>query len=152
MKSSSLRILIALGLVTVATTGCASRGKTRPDDANKDTAQPRAGASTITSSDIQRSPGEIDKQLEGRFPGVIVSRNSDGSLRIRIRGATSFYGNEEPLYVIDGVPIQPGPSGSLSGINPNDIESIKVLKDAADTSIYGARGANGVILIKTKKR
>ena len=150
--TSSFRIFLALGLATAAATGCASRGKTRPDDANKDAAQPTPGASTITSRDLERSPGEIDKALEGRFPGVIVSRNSDGSLRIRIRGATSFYGNEEPLYVIDGVPIQPGPSGSLSGINPNDIESIKVLKDAADTSIYGARGANGVILIKTKKR
>jgi TonB-dependent SusC/RagA subfamily outer membrane receptor len=68
---------------------------------------------------------------------------------VRIRGVASAYG--EPLYVIDGVAIEPGPSGSLSGINAADIESIKVLKDAAETSLYGSRGANGVIIIKTKK-
>jgi TonB-dependent SusC/RagA subfamily outer membrane receptor len=55
------------------------------------------------------------------------------------------------LYVIDGVPITPGPGGSLSGINPSDIASIEVLKDAVSTTMYGSRGANGVILIKTKK-
>ena len=55
------------------------------------------------------------------------------------------------LYVVDGVTIQPGPNGALTGINPYDIESIKVLKDPADTSMYGMRGANGVIVVTTKK-
>ena len=68
---------------------------------------------------------------------------------VRIRGSQSFYG--DPLYEIDGVTITPGPNGSLSGINPSDIESIKVLKSAAETSMYGSRGANGVIIIKTKR-
>ncbi|MBC7791209.1 MAG: TonB-dependent receptor plug domain-containing protein, partial [Anaerolineae bacterium] len=56
-----------------------------------------------------------------------------------------------PLYVVDGLAIQPGPNGSLVGINPYDIETIEVLKDAASTSMYGSRGSNGVILIKTKR-
>lgn len=56
-----------------------------------------------------------------------------------------------PVYVVDDVPVQPGPGGALIVINPHDIESIKVLKDPADTGIYGMRGANGVILITTKR-
>jgi TonB-dependent SusC/RagA subfamily outer membrane receptor len=82
---------------------------------------------------------------------VTVSRAADGGISVRIRGTTSFYGSNEPLYVIDGMTIQPGPNGSLTGINPYDIESIKVLKDPAETALYGMRGANGVIVIKTKK-
>lgn len=85
-----------------------------------------------------------------RFPGVSITRAPDGSLAVRIRGTTSLYGSNEPLYVIDGVPVRPGPGGSLSGINPYDIESIEVLKDATATAMYGVRGANGVIVIKTK--
>jgi len=82
--------------------------------------------------------------------GVTVTRTADGGISVRIRGQSSFYGNTEPLFVIDGLPIQPGPGGSLLGINPHDIASIEVLKDAASMAFYGVRGANGVILIKTK--
>ena len=60
-------------------------------------------------------------------------------------------GSSEPLYVVDDVPIKAGPGGALNGINPYNIESIKVLKDPADTGIYGIRGGNGVIVIKMKK-
>lgn len=63
-----------------------------------------------------------------------------------MRGAASINGESTPLYVVDGVPIE-----SLSGINPNDIESIDVLKDAASAAIYGSRGSNGVVLVTTKK-
>jgi len=87
----------------------------------------------------------------GRFPGVTVTRTPDGGVAVRIRGTTSLRGSNEPLYVIDGVAIQPGPGGSLTGINPRDIASIQVLKDPAETAVYGLRGANGVILIKTKR-
>lgn len=86
-----------------------------------------------------------------RFPGVVVTRAPDGGLSVRIRGTTSIHGSNEPLYVIDGMAIRPGPGGSLEGINPYDIESIEVLKDAASTTMYGMRGANGVIVIKTKR-
>jgi TonB-dependent SusC/RagA subfamily outer membrane receptor len=86
-----------------------------------------------------------------RVPGVWITRTEDGGIAVRIRGATTITGNNEPLYVIDGVAVQSGPGGSLTGVNPYDIASIEVLKDAAATSMYGARGANGVIVIKMKQ-
>lgn len=70
---------------------------------------------------------------------------------MRIRGAVSIHGSTAPLYILDGMPIEPGPAGTLSGVNPTDIESIKVLKDAAETAMYGSRGGNGVIIITTKR-
>ena len=85
-----------------------------------------------------------------RFPGVWVGRTPDGQLSNRIRGGSSINASNEPLYVIDGIPIEPGPNNGLTGINPNDIASIEVLKDAASLTEYGMRGANGVIIIKTK--
>lgn len=87
--------------------------------------------------------------LHGRAAGVMVRQNSGepgGGVSIRIRGASSISSNNEPLYVVDGFQTDLG-----NQINPNDIESIEILKDAAATAIYGARGANGVVLITTKK-
>jgi TonB-dependent SusC/RagA subfamily outer membrane receptor len=107
---------------------------------------------TVTAADVQNTPsGSIEKSLEGRFPGVTVMRTSTGGLSIRVRGAASANGPNAPLYVVDGVAVEPGPNGDLMGLNPYDIESIKVLKDAASTTMYGVRGANGVIVIKTKR-
>jgi TonB-dependent starch-binding outer membrane protein SusC len=86
-----------------------------------------------------------------RFPGVTVTRTADGAIALRIRGTTSILGSNEPLYVLDGVEIQAAPGGALAGINPYDIASIEVVKDPAGTAMYGLRGANGVIIIKTKR-
>jgi TonB-dependent SusC/RagA subfamily outer membrane receptor len=106
----------------------------------------------VTAEDIERQPGQpIEQVLMGRFPGVTVTRTADGGVSVRIRGTTSIRGSNEPLYVIDGVEIQPGPGGSLVGINPNDIASIEVIKDPAGEAMYGVRGANGVIVITTKR-
>jgi TonB-dependent SusC/RagA subfamily outer membrane receptor len=80
-----------------------------------------------------------------------VTVTPDGRVTIRIRGQGTILGSGEPLYVIDGVPIDPGPNGALSGINPFDIETIRVLTDPASISMYGSRGANGVIVIATKE-
>lgn len=104
-----------------------------------------------------------EQALKGRIAGVKVSGgNGPGSgISIQIRGTNSMLGGTEPLYVVDGFPIEPStdaagtstssPSQStINFINPNDIESIEVLKDASATAIYGARGANGVVLIQTK--
>ena len=108
-------------------------------------------ASTITAADLDQSPSDpIEKTLASRVSGVLVTRTPDGGIAIRIRGATSIMGSNEPLYVIDGLPIQAGPGGALTGINPHDIATIQVLKDVASTAFYGVRGANGVIVIKTK--
>jgi TonB-dependent SusC/RagA subfamily outer membrane receptor len=106
----------------------------------------------VTGEDIRRTPTEpVEYLLMARFPGVEASRTPDGSIAIRIRGQTSILGSTAPLYVVDGIPVQPGPGGGLPGINPYDIESIEVLKDPTSTSMYGVRGANGVIVIKLKK-
>jgi len=106
----------------------------------------------VTSEDIDRQPGRpIEQVLADRFPGVTVTRAPDGGLAVRIRGATSINGSTEPLYVIDGVEIHPGPGGSLTGINPRDIATIEVVKDPAGEAMYGVRGANGIIIIKTKR-
>lgn len=128
----------------MALSGCG--GGSRP------AAETAPAPATVSASTIEQVPSEsVEKILEGRVAGVTVSRAQDGGIAVRIRGSTSFYGNNEPLYILDGVPFEPGPSGSLTGISPYDIESIKVLKDAADVAIYGARGANGVIVVKTKR-
>ena len=107
----------------------------------------------MTARDIQQTPGDpIEKLLMSRSPGVWVGRAPDGGIAVRIRGgSSSVNGNNDPLYILDGVPFTPGQGGSLAGINPYDIASIKVLKDATDLTMYGSRGANGVILITMKR-
>jgi TonB-dependent SusC/RagA subfamily outer membrane receptor len=85
-----------------------------------------------------------------RFPGVEVARRPGGGVAIRIRGPSSFYSNTEPLLVVDGVAMNEG-DASMSWLNPHDIASITVLKNPAETAIYGVRGANGVIVVTTKR-
>ncbi len=118
---------------------------------------------------LRENPTNILQALQGKIAGVNVTQN-DGApgagVSIRIRGSNSFLGGTEPLYVIDGVPFNNSHSGATPGsiggdekqtinalafINPNDIESVDILKDASATAIYGSRGANGVVLITTKK-
>ena len=130
--------------------------------------------SSITSDNFKLGT-DLTPQLlmQGAFSGVNISQNSGkpgGSNTIRVRGGTSITASNDPLYVIDGVPISTSagvnqsnigssttdffdqePINPLSNINPNDIESINILKDASATAIYGSRGANGVIMITTKK-
>ena len=114
---------------------------------------PSTASTTVTAEQIPLTPGDpIETLLMNRSPGVWVGRSSDGGIAVRIRGGSSLMGNNEPLYILDGSPFVPGPNGALSGINPYDIASIKVLKEAADLSMYGVRGANGVIVIKTKQK
>jgi len=93
---------------------------------------------------------QVEARLEGRFPGVEVVRTRSGGFLIRIRGVTTFLGDQTPLYVIDGIPVQVDPERGLDWLSPAEIARIDVLKDPAETSMYGVRGANGVILITTK--
>lgn len=107
--------------------------------------------SSIKAEDAYVAPvADLSQALQGRASGVFVT-SIDGApgtgTTIRIRGGNSITAGNEPLYVIDGFI----GGGNLSTINPNDIESIEILKDASSTAIYGARGANGVVLITTKK-
>ena len=137
-------IVVPAGLLAALLTACAHGA--RPAG----TSRPARGAD-VTSEDIRTSPQRsIEQQLMAKVSGITVSRTSSGSLAIRIRGVSSLNGNNNPLYVIDGLAVEAGPEGEMPGIDPYDIESIKVLKDAEAMTLYGSRGANGVIIIKTK--
>ncbi|HYR12279.1 MAG TPA: SusC/RagA family TonB-linked outer membrane protein, partial [Longimicrobium sp.] len=126
---------------------------------------------TVNMDALEDAPVQsIDQMLQGTVAGVQVTQASSapgGGISIRVRGSSSISGSSEPLYVIDGFPIEndpdaasPGsggrvtatvPSNPLAALNPNDIESIQVLKDASATSIYGSRGANGVVIVTTRR-
>lgn len=119
--------------------------------------------STVKSKDIEKQPVSNPlNTLQGRVPGLIVTQNSGmpgGGFTVQIRGQNSIINGNDPLYIIDGVPYtsqllantNPAGGNPLNFINPADIESIDILKDADATAIYGSRGANGVIYITTKK-
>ncbi|MFD1630482.1 TonB-dependent receptor [Pseudopedobacter beijingensis] len=106
---------------------------------------------SVNMKDIEKIPvARVDQMLQGRIAGVdLVSTGGEpgAGTTVRIRGTRSINADNEPLYVIDGII----DAGDLSDINPSDIESIQVLKDASSTAIYGSRGANGVVIITTKK-
>jgi TonB-dependent SusC/RagA subfamily outer membrane receptor len=137
------RILITAVAMGVAS-GCSSRPSNKPDQG------PHVSNVATDSQWNGQSVGRAEELLAGRFPGVEVYR-VQGGIGVRIRGGTSVNGSNEPLYVVDGMTIEPGPGGALVGINPADIEKIEVLKDAGSTAQWGVRGANGVIVIKTKR-
>jgi TonB-dependent SusC/RagA subfamily outer membrane receptor len=149
MSSFPSRTLLCSTLLVVAGACSSGSGGTRT---NAPAPEASKAGQSVSARDVRDTPTEsVEKTLEGRFPGVTVLRTSSGGLSIRIRGAASFTGPNAPLYVIDGSPVEPGPDGDLIGLNPSDIESIKVLKDAASTAFYGVRGGNGVVVIKTKR-
>src|SRR5690606_18744815 len=114
--------------------------------------------SSLKANDFEgEAISSLSQGMQGKIAGVNISTASGapgGNMIVRIRGNNSVLGSNDPLYVIDGFPIQEGTSGStnlLNTINPADIESIEVLKDASATAIYGSRGSNGVIIITTKQ-
>lgn len=124
-----------------------------------------SGAITqVTSAQLEKNrTNTVEGLLQGQIAGVVLSESSEpgGGIGISIRGTNSMLGGTQPLYVVDGIPMSTlsdakgnGNSGqaqsTLGFLNPNDIDKIEVLKDAAATAVYGARGANGVVLITTK--
>lgn len=108
-------------------------------------------ASVVKSDQLEKiSATSFTEALQGMSAGVNVSNNEGnpgGETRIQIRGISSMSGKTTPLYVVDGMPYD----GSINSISPSDIESMTVLKDAAASSLYGSRAANGVVVITTKK-
>lgn len=98
---------------------------------------------------MSNSPRTVSDMLVGRFAGVEVHQLPNGGTSIRIRGSRSLKGNQEPLFVLDGMPQHNG-SQSLMDLDPHDIKSIEVLKDG-QAAAFGSRGANGVILISTRR-
>ena len=134
--------LLVVGLLFVVLAGCGSSRESRERDRTPD---------TVEAEDLEgRYIARVQEMLRGQVAGVEV-RNTPGGMVIRIRGASSVFGDSDPLFVIDGLAIEHGAEGALTGINPRDVDSIRVLKNASETAVYGVRGANGVILITTKR-
>ena len=135
-----LGIALLMGLFTVAA-GCSG----------SDTTRERTEANTVTGEEARRTPTvRLADLIVQRVPGISLSETGDGRIKVRIRGITSFTSENQPLFVVDDIPVDPNPDGSLPGVTVHEIESIKVYKDPADTSRWGMRGSNGVIVVKTK--
>jgi TonB-linked SusC/RagA family outer membrane protein len=128
-----------LATVNVVSTGYQTLSKERA-----------TGAFDQVGQDIlsRRPVANLSTALQGMVAGMQAKENADGSVNFLIRGNTSMYANRSPLIVVDGFPVS---SSDFSTINPNDIENITILKDAAAASIWGARSANGVVVITSKK-
>lgn len=117
----------------------------------------------IGSKEVENFPApSFESAIQGKAPGVVIESGSGKlgqGIKIRIRGTSSISANSQPLYVVDGLPVESSSQSDVNNdatnplvdINPNDIESIEILKDASAAAIYGARAANGVVLITTKK-
>jgi iron complex outermembrane receptor protein len=133
--------IVSVVAVAELAAGCA-QGTSR----HEPTPQP-----AVTAQDLERNASQsIEQVLQAKYPGVQITRTGDG-VAIQLRGPGSFYSSGAALYVIDDVPMPSGRAGSLTLINPYDIESIRVLKNPEDIGIYGIRGSNGVVLITTKR-
>lgn len=125
----------------------------RPSEARAGESE-KSGANTVQGSEMRQSgPQRIEEYLNGRVPGLQVLRDENGRYSLRIRGTASFgKSDEEPLIVVDGIPMAQGSNAEvLRNMDPRDIQRIEVLKDASQTAMYGSRGANGVLLIRTRR-
>ena len=147
------RVLPPVGIVAGLVLACAYGPSATERDVAPAPALPPPAPSTVTSDEIARQPaGSLEQLLVGRIAGVAVLKAPGGGIYVRIHGPSSLLLSNEPLYVVDGVAVEPGRNGALSWLSPHDIASIEVLKDPPSTAIYGVRGANGVIVINTKRR
>src|SRR5262245_41195506 len=118
-------------------------------------AQPKdkvtGAVTTISADQITARPMRIEELLRGKVPGLVIT-GTGSSMKLRLRGTNSLLADQEPLVIVDDVMIRTGNvANALAGLVPDDIKQVSVLKDVASTSIYGSRGAGGVILIKTVK-
>jgi len=127
-------------------TACSHRKAAPP------TADSRPPDTVLTGDDIRRSPGQsLEQLLLARVPGLTIERAADGHSKLVLRGKNTILGDDEVLFVVNGVPLGPAVSGNLAAVDIHDIETVQVLRDAAATAAYGIRGSNGVILIRTKE-
>ena len=147
-----------IGLGLLAACGRApGRQSPAPKDGEVSVGYGTESTQQVTGAIASLSPGEKDArvtqvvQMLERVSGLTVIHLPNGDVTLRIRGTRSLHGDNEPLLVIDGVPAQGAIGAALAGLSPRDIARIDVLKDAGSTAIYGVRGANGVILITTKR-
>lgn len=157
---ASRQVMCGLVLATVAACHQRSSVPANPSPADKvsvgygerSKAQVGGAVHSLVVDSTNVKATRVEELLIGRFPGVHVRRTPNGGFSVRIRGASTFISNEEPLYVVDGQAVQVTPGRGLDWLSPGDVARIAVLKDAAETSMYGVRGANGVIVITTKRR
>ncbi len=173
-KSGQLLVISYLGMKTIEIPARASMTITLEESSNELEAVLVVGYGTqtkrkstdniarVTAKDIQQVPvANVQNALVGKLAGVQITQTNgkvDGGMNIRVRGAASISAGTQPLYVLDGIPLvtsnestNGAPTNPLITLSPNEIESIDVLKDASSAAIYGARGANGVVIITTKK-
>ena len=147
-------IVGALILVFVSACALTKPAVPEPEGVNVGygTADPESVTGSMTTIEPEEESGyrpvTLAQMIRGQDPGVIVTDLPGGGMRIRIRGTNSINSGEDPLFVLDGVALSS--ASSVGNLNPNDVQSITILKDAGSTAIYGSRGANGVILIRTK--
>lgn len=141
MRASLLHVALFASMSIAVAGGCASSHAGQP---GATPARPPQGNDELSDP--------LQRLLQHKSPGLVIARSPSGFITATVvQGQTSFYSGTDPLYIVDDLPFRPGPNGELSGINPYDIESIKLLTRPEDVSLYGVRGGNGVILVKTKK-
>jgi TonB-dependent starch-binding outer membrane protein SusC len=140
MRSASLPVSFAFVVLVHGVLGCAPpSGRSQPEP-----------SPAVTSDELRNANVPVEVLLQRKVPGLVVTRTSGGEIALQIRGATSYVGgNADPLYILNGAPFRPGAGGALTGINPEDIDTVRVLK-GPDAAIYGMEGANGVIIVTTK--
>jgi TonB-dependent starch-binding outer membrane protein SusC len=120
--------------------------------ATESRAHSTASVSSLNEQEIKEMRAVRIEEVLDRIPGVTVTRAANGEFSVRVRGTRSFQGGNEPLFVVDGVPMSSsGVLRATSNIAPNQVLRIDVLKDAGSLAMYGSRGANGVILITTTR-
>ncbi len=147
MNGYPMRVLPSLTIVAGLVLACTHHV---PNQVNGPTPPPRLPNGTMSADEASRQNAtSLEQMLVGRISGVSVSPAPGGGIVVRMGGPTSFYSGQEPLIVVDGNPVA-GSGGTLTWLDPHDVEYIRALKDPSETAIYGVRGANGVILIKTK--
>ncbi|HJS44253.1 MAG TPA: TonB-dependent receptor plug domain-containing protein [Gemmatimonadales bacterium] len=149
MKSkNSLGTLLPAALALGVFMGCVGCAHANNQSTVRPTPRGGRGAS-LTADDIAGAPGvSIEQLLASRVAGVTLAQARDGHLVIRIRGQNSLLGDQDPLFVVNGIPL--GRAANFAAINRYDIATIDVVKDAAGMAMYGIRGANGVIVVRTK--
>jgi TonB-dependent SusC/RagA subfamily outer membrane receptor len=155
----STRLLTGLGLLAAA--ACATRSEPSPASPRADSLEVGYGGqdrekvtgstTTLSNRDVSAGPLQLEQLLRGKVAGLQITQKGN-QISIRLRGTNSASIEEEPLVIVDGVMIPTSSlSSALAGLTPNDIKQVNVLKDVASTSIYGIRGAAGVIVITTKR-
>jgi TonB-dependent SusC/RagA subfamily outer membrane receptor len=140
----SLPVLVAFSITVVIACG-------RAPASEPNSPGPRSGP-VVDADDIDGIPAaQVEDHMVGRFPGVRIISHPGGGFSVRVWGPGTLRSGQDPLYVVDGVPVRVDPGRGLYWLNPADIATIRVLKDIADTAAWGVRAGNGVVVITTKR-